>query len=99
LSNCLIHLQPALAAMAVDNKLADYILQNETDWKILRQVHQSLKPFKDYQKLLEGGKYVPSSALPMAIKAIRTALRNIVGAEGDGEARNRVNNLAKRLLS
>jgi hypothetical protein len=38
----LIYLQPALAAMAVDNKLLDYILLNETDWKILRQVHQLL---------------------------------------------------------
>jgi hypothetical protein len=94
----LIYLQPALAAMAVDNKLPDYILLNETDWKILRQVHQLLKPFKNAQKLLEGDKYVTLSLLPIAIKSIRTALINIVGAEGDGEAQNRVKNLAKRLL-
>jgi hypothetical protein len=78
----LIHLQPALAAMAVDNKLPDYILLNETDWKILRQVHQLLKPFKNAQKLLEGEKYVTLSLLPIAIKSIRTALIKIVGAEG-----------------
>jgi hypothetical protein len=32
----LVCLQPALAAMAADNKLPDYILLNERDWKILR---------------------------------------------------------------
>jgi hypothetical protein len=61
----LIYLQPALAALAVDNKLPDYILLNETDWKILRQVHQLLKPFKIAQKLLEGDKYVMLSLLPI----------------------------------
>jgi hypothetical protein len=94
----LIYLQPALAAMAVDNKLPDSILLNETDWKILRQVHGLLKPFKNAQKLLEGDKYVTPSLLPIAIKSIRTALIKIVGAEGGGEAQNRVKNLAKRLL-
>jgi hypothetical protein len=82
----LIYLQPALAAMAVDNKLLDYILLNETDWKILRQVHQLLKPFKNAQKLLEGDKYVTLSLLPIAIKSIRTALIKIVGAAWGGEA-------------
>jgi hypothetical protein len=56
----LILLQPALAAMDVDNKLPDSILLNETDWKIIKQVHQLLKPFKKAQKLLEGDKYVTS---------------------------------------
>jgi hypothetical protein len=71
----LIHLQPALlAAMAVDDKLPDYILLNETDWKILRQFHRLLKPFKNSQKLLAGDKYVTLSLLPIAIKSIRTAL-------------------------
>ncbi len=46
-----IHLQPALAAMAVDNKLPASI-------EIIRQVHRLLKPFKDAQLLLEGDKYV-----------------------------------------
>jgi hypothetical protein len=46
---CFIHLQPALAAMAVNNKLPDYVFLNVTDWKILRQVHQLLKPFKNAQ--------------------------------------------------
>jgi hypothetical protein len=87
----LICLQPALVAMAVDNKLPDYILLNETDWKILRQVHQLLTPFKNAQKLLEGEKYVMLSLLPIAIKYIsRTALIKIVGAEEGGEAQNRV---------
>jgi hypothetical protein len=95
---CLILLQPALAAMAVDNKLADSILLNETDWKIIKQVHHSLKPFKDAQKLLEDDNYVTLSLLPIAIKAIRLALIKIVGAQGDGEAQNRVKNLVKRLL-
>jgi hypothetical protein len=95
----LIHLQPALAAMALDNKLPDYILLNEADWKILRQVHQLLEPFKNAQKLLlEGDKYVTLSLLPIAIKSIRTALVKIVGAEGGGKAQNRVKNMAKRLL-
>jgi hypothetical protein len=93
-----MYLQPALAAMAVDNKLPDYILLNETDWKILRQVHQLLKPFKNAQKLLEGDKYVTLSFLPIAIKSIRTALIKIVGAEGGCEAQSRVKHLGKRLL-
>jgi hypothetical protein len=95
---CLINLQPALAAMAVDNKLPDYILLNEKDWKILRQVHQLLKPFKNAQKLLEGETYVTLSLLPIAIKCIRRALIKIVGAEGGGRGQNRVKHLAKRLL-
>jgi hypothetical protein len=81
----LIHLQPALTAMAVDNKPPDYfILLNEIDWKILRQVHQLMKHFKNAQKLLKGKKYVTLSPLPIAIKSIRTALIKIVGAEGGG---------------
>jgi hypothetical protein len=74
--------------MAVGNKVAYSILVNETDWKIIRQLHQLLlKPFKDAQKLLkEGDKYVTLSLLPIAIKAIRAILINIVGAHGDGEA-------------
>jgi hypothetical protein len=44
------------------------------------QVHKLLKPFKEAQKLLEGDKYVTLSILPIAIKAIRVALINIVGA-------------------
>jgi hypothetical protein len=84
--------------MAVDNQLLDYILLTETDWKILRQVHQLLKPFKNAQKLLEGDKYVTLSLLPIAIKSIRTDLIRIVGADGGGEAQNRVKNLAKWLL-
>ncbi len=87
----LIHLQPALAAMAVDNKLPDYILLNETDWKILKQVHQLLKPFKNAQELLKDDQYVTLSLLPIAIKSIRTALMKIVDSEGGGEAQNRVN--------
>jgi hypothetical protein len=94
----LINLQPALAAMAVDNKLPDYILLNEKDWKILRQVHQLLKPFKNAQKLLEGEKYGTLSLLPIAIKSIRTVLTKIIGTEGGNKAQNRVKNLAKRLL-
>jgi hypothetical protein len=94
----LIHLQPALATMAVDNKLAASIMLNETDWKIIIQVHQLLKPFKDAQLLLEGDQYVTLSLLPFAVKAIRVALLNIVVAPGDGEAQTRVKNLAKRLL-
>jgi hypothetical protein len=94
----LIYLQPALAAMAIDNQLADSILLNETDWKIIFQVHELLKPFKEAQKLLEGDQYVTLSLLPIAIKAIRVALIKIVDAPGDGEAQNRVKNLAKRLL-
>jgi hypothetical protein len=74
----LIHLQPALATMAVDNKLAASIMLNETDWKIIIQVHQLLKPFKDAQLLLEGDQYVTLSLLPFAVKAIRVALLNIV---------------------
>jgi hypothetical protein len=42
----LIHHQPALAAMALDKKLSESILLNETEWKILRQVHRLLEPFK-----------------------------------------------------
>jgi hypothetical protein len=80
----LIHLQPALAAMAVNDKLVDSILISETDWKLFRQVHQLLQPFKYYQKLLEGDKYVTLSLLPIAIKAIRAALIEIVGAKGGG---------------
>jgi hypothetical protein len=38
------------------------------------------------------------SLLPIAIKSIKTALIKIVGAEGGGEAQNRVKNLATRLL-
>jgi hypothetical protein len=94
----LIYLQPALAAMAIDNKLADSILLNETGWNIILQVHKLLQPFKEAQKLLEGDKYVTLSLLPIAIKAIRVALITIVGAQGDGEAQNRVKNLAKWLL-
>ena len=74
----LIHLQPALAAMALDKKIPESILLSETDWKILRQVHQLLEPFKESQELLEGDKYVTLSILPIAIKAIRTALKEIV---------------------
>ncbi len=70
----LIYLQAALAAMAVDGKLAESIVLNETDWKVIMQVHELLKPFKDAQKLLEGEKYVTRSLLPSAIKAIRNAL-------------------------
>jgi hypothetical protein len=67
----LIHLQPALAAMAVDNKLSDYILLNETDWKMLRQVHKLLEPLKESQELIKGDKYFTLSILPIgAIKAI-----------------------------
>jgi protein subunit release factor A len=91
----LIHLQLALAAMAANNKLPDYILSNVTDWKILRHVHQFLKRFKNAQKLLEGEKHVTLSLLPIAIKSIRPALIKIVGAEGGGEAQNRVKHLAK----
>jgi hypothetical protein len=80
----LIYLQPALAAMAVDNKLPDYIFLNETVWKILRQIHQLLKPFKNAQKLLEGEKYGTLSLLLIAIKSIRMALVKIAGAEGRG---------------
>jgi hypothetical protein len=78
--------------MAVGNKLAYSILVNETDWKIIRQVHKLLlKPFKDDQKLLkEDGKYVTLSLLPIAIKAIRAILIDIDGAHGDAEAHNRV---------
>jgi hypothetical protein len=93
-----IHLQQVLAAMVVDYELPDCILLNETDWKILRQVRQLLKPFKNAQKLLEVEKFVTLSLLSIAIKSIRTALIKIVGAEGGGEAQNRVKNLAKRLL-
>ena len=57
-----------------------------------------LKPFKNAQELLEGDKYVTLSILPIAIKATRTALKEIVDAKGDGEAQKRVKNLAKRLL-
>ncbi len=95
---CLIHLQPALAAMALDNLLPASNLLNETDWMTIREVHKLLKPFKDAQELLEGDKYVTLSLLPIAIKAIRAALIKIVGAEGEGAAQNRVRNLAKRLL-
>jgi len=94
----LIHLQPALAAMAVDNKLPAPILLNETDWKIIIQVHHLLQPFKDALELLEGDKYVTLSILPFAIKAIRAALIDIVGAPGEDEAQDRVKNLANRLL-
>jgi hypothetical protein len=31
---CLIHIQPALAAMALDKKIPESILLNERDWKI-----------------------------------------------------------------
>jgi hypothetical protein len=95
---CLLHLQPVLAAMALHKKLPEYILLNKTDWKILRQVHQLLEPIKESQELLKGDKYVTLSILPIAIKAIRTALKEIVDAKGDGEAHKRVNNLAKWLL-
>ena len=94
----LIHLQAALAAMVVDNQLPASILLNETDWKIIMQVHQLLKPFMKAQKLLEGDKYVTLSLLPIAIKAIREALKAIIDAPGGGEAQNKVKNLAKRLL-
>jgi hypothetical protein len=94
----LIYLQAALAAMAVDGKLAESIVLNETDWKVIMQVHELLKPFKDAQKLLEGEKYVTLSLLPSAIKAIRNALIQISEAQGEGEAQKRVKNLAKRLL-
>jgi hypothetical protein len=73
-------------------------VQNETDWKVIMQVHELLKPFKDAQKLLEGEKYVTLSLLPSAIKAIRNALIQISEAQGEGEAQKRVKNLAKRLL-
>jgi hypothetical protein len=46
---------------------------------------------KESQELLKGDKYVTLSIIPIAIKAIRGALK-------DGEAQKRVNNLAKRLL-
>jgi hypothetical protein len=88
----LIHLEPALAAMAVDNKLVDSILLNETDWKIIR--HELLKPIKDSHKLLKGDRYVTLSLLPIAVKAIKAAMIKIVGVKGDGEARNRGKNLA-----
>jgi hypothetical protein len=95
----LIHLQPALAAVALDNRLPESILLNETDWMTIREVHKLLKQCKDAQELLEGDKYVTLSLLPIAIKAIRAALIRIVGAgEGEGAAQNRVRNLAKRLL-
>jgi hypothetical protein len=58
--------------------------------KIIIQVHQLLKPFKNAQLLLEGDQYVTLSLLPHAVKAIRVALLNIVGAPGDGEAQTRV---------
>jgi hypothetical protein len=94
----LIYLQPALAAIALDKKIPEYILLNEIDWKILRQAHQLLESFKESQELFEGDKYVPLCILPIAIKAIRAALKEIVDAKGDGVAQKRIKNLAKRLL-
>ncbi len=43
-------------------------------------------------------KYVILSILPIAIKAIRTALKKIVDASGGVEGQKGVKNLAKRLL-
>ena len=61
----LIHLQPALAAMALDNRLPESNLLNEMDWMTIMEVHKMLKPFKDSQELLEGDKYVTLSILPI----------------------------------
>jgi hypothetical protein len=52
----------------------------------------------NHSKILEDDKYVTLSILPIAIKAIRAALKEIVDAKGDGEAQQRVKNLAKWLL-
>jgi hypothetical protein len=49
------------------------------------------------QELLDGDKYVTLSILLIAIKAITTALIEIVDAKRGGEGHKRVNNLAKRL--
>jgi hypothetical protein len=70
----LIHLQPALAAMALDKKIPESILLNETDWKILRQVHQLLESFKESQELLKGDMYVTLSIFPIAIKSHQSSL-------------------------
>jgi hypothetical protein len=84
--------------MPLDKEIPECILLNETDWKILRQVHQLREPSKESQELLNGDKYVTLYILPIAIKAIRTALKEIVDAKRDGKAQKMVNNLAKWFL-
>ena len=74
--------------MAVDNTLVDLILLNETNWKIVLQVNQLLKPFNEAQKILKDDKYASLSLLP-------AALIQIIGAQGGGEAQRRVKNLAE----
>jgi hypothetical protein len=83
--------------MALDKKISESILLNETYWKMLRQVHQLLEPFKESQELLKGDEYFTLYILQIVTKFIRTALKEMVDAEVDGEAQKRIKNLAKKV--
>ena len=93
----LLYLKPAFQALVLDNLLDDEVALTQHDWKVMKEMHMLLKPFKTAQELLEGDKYVTISWVPIMVGTIRKKLKEtaefLPGNTVDAAARN----LAKTL--
>ena len=70
----LIAMKPALDILLSQEKLTHDQYLCDTEWQLLRMIEETLKPFKIFQKLLEGEKYLTISLMPFCIAQIRRTL-------------------------
>ena len=56
---------------------------SEESWSKIIKVAKIVEPFMNFQKFLEGQKYVTSSFLPFIIFKIRNGLMEVIASEDD----------------
>ena len=70
----LILLKPALTLMEINVRLGTAVPPTQEQWKVLETLEKVLLPFKRFQTLLEGEKYVTISFVPRCVHFIRKKL-------------------------